>query len=182
LKDAVCEQANALMAGGVDAFIIETITALDEAVIAVEAVKSVCGDLQVFASMAFDKAGDDFKTMMGVDAESAVSKMVSLGVDAVGFNCGTATLDEYITLAKKFVSIIESLEKTRDTGRERRATILAEPNAGRPELVDGNAVYKVSPEDFATAIEKIHKAGVTIIGGCCGTGPEHIEATAKKLK
>jgi 5-methyltetrahydrofolate--homocysteine methyltransferase len=61
-------------------------------------------------------------------------------------------------------------------------TILAEPNAGKPELVDGRTVYKVSPEDFAAAAEKIYSAGVNIIGGCCGTTPEHIRALAERLK
>ena len=60
--------------------------------------------------------------------------------------------------------------------------LFSEPNAGRPELVDGKAVYMVSTEDFAAAAEKIHSEGVTIIGGCCGTGPEHIEAVVKELK
>ncbi len=175
LRKAFSEQAQALLAGGVDGFIIETMTALDEITIAIEAVKSVCGDLPVFASMAFDKAGGDFRTMMGVDVESAVAKMVSLGVDAVGFNCGTLLLDEYVELAEKYVSTIKALEKT-------RVTIFAEPNAGKPQLVDNRAVYKVSPEDFATAVEKIHSAGVNIIGGCCGTGPEHITAVSRKLQ
>jgi methionine synthase I (cobalamin-dependent) len=174
LTDAVCEQAKALLVGGVDGFIIETMTALDEIEITIEAVKSVCGDLPVFASMAFDRAGVDFRTMMGVDVESAVSKMVSLGVDAVGFNCGTATLDEYVELAGKYVSSARTLSQ--DT------LVFAEPNAGKPELVDGKAVYMVSAGDFASAAEKIHSAGVTIIGGCCGTGPEHIKAVAKELK
>jgi 5-methyltetrahydrofolate--homocysteine methyltransferase len=60
--------------------------------------------------------------------------------------------------------------------------ICAEPNAGKPELVEEKAVYKVSPEDFAASAEKIHSAGVSIIGGCCGTGPAHIEAVAKQIK
>jgi len=175
LKAAFVQQAKALLDGGVDGFIIETMTALDEMTIAIEAVKSIGGDLPVFASMAFDKADGGFKTMMGVDVESAVSKMISLEVDAVGFNCGTATLDEYVELAEKFVSEIMALKKS-------RVTIFAEPNAGRPELVEGRAVYKVSPDDFATAAEKIYSAGVKIIGGCCGTGPEHIEAIVKRLK
>jgi len=174
LKDAVCEQAKALLTGGVDGFIIETMMALDEAAIVIEAVKSVCGDLPVFASMAFDKRGDDFKTMMGVDVNAAVSKIVALGVDAVGFNCGTATLGEYVELAEKFVLAVRALSQV--------VCVFAEPNAGKPELVDDKAVYNVSPEDFAAAAEKIHSAGVTIIGGCCGTGPEHIEAVAGKLK
>jgi 5-methyltetrahydrofolate--homocysteine methyltransferase len=182
LKEAFIEQAKALLAGGVDGFIIETMTSLDELTIAIEAVKSVCGDLPVFASMAFDKVADGFKTMMGVDIKSAVTKMVSLGVDAVGFNCGTLLLDEYVELAGKFVSTIKALEKTRLTNHESRVTILAEPNAGKPELVDGRAVYKITPEDFAATAEKIHSAGVNIIGGCCGTGPEHIKAMCGKTK
>ena len=174
LKDAFATQAKALLAGGVDGFIIETMTALDEIAIAVEAVKSVCGDLPVFASMAFDKAGEDFRTMMGVDVSGAVSKIASLGVDAVGFNCGTVSLDEYVELAGKYVSAVKALGKG--------VLIYAEPNAGKPELVEGRAVYNVSPEDFAAAAEKIHSAGINIIGGCCGTSPEHIKATAKKLR
>lgn len=174
LKDAFIAQAKALLAGGVDGFIIETETALDEATIAVEAVKSVCGELPVLASMAFDKVADGFRTMMGVDVESAVTKMVSLGVDAVGFNCGTVSLDEYVELAGKFVSAVKALDSN--------VLIYAEPNAGKPQLVNGRAVYKVTPKDFAAAAEKIYSAGVNIIGGCCGTGPEHIAAVSRKLR
>ncbi len=174
LKDAFAEQAKGLLAGGVDGFIIETMTALDEIEIAIEAVKKVSEGLPVFASMSFDKAGVDYRTMMGIDVEAAVSKIASLGVEAVGFNCGTLELDEYVELAEKFVSAVRALN--------RDVLVLAEPNAGKPELVGNKAVYKVSPADFAAAAEKIHSAGVTIIGGCCGTGPEHIEAVAKELK
>jgi 5-methyltetrahydrofolate--homocysteine methyltransferase len=124
--------------------------------------------------MSFDRARDDFKTMMGVDVETAVAKIVSLDVDAVGFNCGTVSLDEYIELAEKFVSTVKALGKD--------VLIYTEPNAGKPELVEDQAVYKVSPEDFAAAVEKIHSRGVNIIGGCCGTGPGHIKAVAMKLK
>ncbi len=174
LKEAFARQAKALLDGGVDGFIIETMTALDEVTIAIEAVKSVGGVVPVFASMSFDRAGDDFKTMMGVDVETAVAKIVSLDVDAVGFNCGTVSLDEYIELAEKFVSTVKALGKD--------VLIYAEPNAGKPELVEDQAVYKVSPEDFAAAVEKIHSTGVNIIGGCCGTGPAHIKALVKKLQ
>ena len=174
LKAAFAEQAKALLTGGADGFTIQTMTALDEVTIAIEATKSVSGDLPLFASMAFDRAGDGFRTMMGVDVQAAVSKIVSLGVDAVGFNCGTVSLNEYVELAEKFVSAVRALSDD--------VAIYAEPNAGKPELIEGQAVYKVSPEDFAAAAEKIHSAGVSIIGGCCGTGPEHIRAVAKKLK
>jgi 5-methyltetrahydrofolate--homocysteine methyltransferase len=181
-RDAFAQQTKALLAGGVDGFIIETMTALEELSIAVEAVKSVCGNLPVLASMAFDKTEKDFRTMMGVSVEKMVAKIVPLGVDAVGFNCGSATLDEYVELAKKFVSAVETTEKIRTTSHERRVTILAEPNAGKPQLIDDKAVYTVTAEDFAIAAEKIHSAGAAIIGGCCGTSPEHIAAAAKKLK
>jgi 5-methyltetrahydrofolate--homocysteine methyltransferase len=174
LKDAFIAQAQALSAGGVDGFIIETETSLDELTIVIEAVKSVCGDLPVFASMAFDKVESGFRTMMGVDVESAITKMVSLGVDVVGFNCGTVSLDEYVELAKKYIATIKALKT--------RVTIYAQPNAGKPQLIDGRAVYKVTPEDFATAAEKIHSLGINIIGGCCGTSPEHIKAMAEKVK
>jgi 5-methyltetrahydrofolate--homocysteine methyltransferase len=174
LKDAFAEQAMALLAGGVDGLIIETMTALDEIAVAIEAAKSVCGDLPLFASMSFDRAGSDFKTMMGVDVASAVSKIVSLGADAVGFNCGTATLEEYVQLAERLVAAASSASN--------EVLVFAEPNAGKPELVDGQAVYRVSPDDFAAAARMIHLAGVNIIGGCCGTGPEHVQAMARALK
>jgi methionine synthase I (cobalamin-dependent) len=174
LKAAFAEQAKGLLAGGVDGFIIETMTALDEAEIAIEAVKSVSRELPVLASMAFDKVTIGFRTMMGVDLESAVSKIVSLGVDAVGFNCGTLTLDEYIELAGKYVPAARVLSND--------VIIFAEPNAGKPQLAGDQAVYGVSPEDFAAAAEKIHSVGVNIIGGCCGTSPEHIEAVSKRLR
>lgn len=178
LKEAFTKQARALSAGGIDGFIIETQTSLEEAVIATEAVKQISKDLPVLVSFAFDKAGGDFKTMMGVDIKSVVTKMVSLGVDAVGFNCGTVSLDEYIILAEKFAKQTLNIKKL----GAKRVLLLAEPNAGRPELADGRAVYKVTPEDFAAAAEKIRSAGVNIIGGCCGTGPEHIKVLAEILK
>jgi len=147
---------------------------VDEIAIAVEAVRSVGADLPVFASMAFENKGGEFKTMMGVDVAAAVARIIPLGVDAVGFNCGDLSLDDYIALADEYVSEVKKLKQD--------VTILAEPNAGQPELVDGKPVYKVTPDDFASALQKIHSKGVSIIGGCCGTGPEHIEAVAKSRK
>jgi len=174
LRDAFAVQAEALSTGGVDGFIIETMTALDETVIAIEAAKSIAGEKPVLVSMSFDKAGDSFKTMMGVGVEAAVSKIIPLNVDAVGFNCGSLSLDQYVALSEEFVAAVRALSED--------VAISAEPNAGKPELVEGKAVYKVSPEEFAAAAEKIHSAGVRIIGGCCGTSPAHIEAMAKKIR
>ena len=170
LKEAFAAQVQALLAGGVDGFIIETMTALDEITIAIEAVKSVC-ELPVFASIAFNKAGEDFRTMMGVDPAAAVAQITVPGVDAIGFNCGGLNMEQYVELAMVYASEVKG-----------QVALLAEPNAGLPELVDDKAVYRVSPADFVAAAEKIYSAGVNIIGGCCGTSPAHIEAMAKKLK
>jgi 5-methyltetrahydrofolate--homocysteine methyltransferase len=174
LRGIFADQAQALQEGGVDGFIIETMGAVDEAVVAVEAIKHSGSNLPVLASMSFDKRGDDFRTMMGVDVKTAVSSLVAAGADAVGFNCGTTTLDEYIELAKRYVAAAKAVNP--------KVLVFAEPNAGKPELLDGKAVYKVTPDEFADAVQKIYATGITIIGGCCGTSPAHIEAVAKKLK
>ena len=174
LREAFADQAKGLAEGGVDGFIVETMTALDEIEVAIEAVRSLESGLPVFASMSFDKTANDYRTMMGVDVSSAVEKMVSLGVDAVGFNCGTATLEEYVGLVEAYVAA------ARATGKA--VVVFAEPNAGKPELVDGEAVYRVTPEEFAAAEKKMVAAGVHVLGGCCGTAPAFIEAVAKALK
>ncbi len=174
LKAAFTDQVQALLSGGVDGVIIETMSAVEEAVIAVKAAKSAGSDLPVLASMSFDKKGNDFRTMMGVTVETAVTLLISAGADAVGFNCGSATLDDYVELSKKFVDAAKSADKD--------VLVLAEPNAGKPELAEGKTVHKVTPNEFAAAAQKIYDAGVTIIGGCCGTSPDHIKALAKKLR
>jgi len=174
LRDAFARQVEALLAGGVDGFIIETVTAIEEAIIAVEAAKSAGKGLPIFVSMSFDKTGDGFKTMMGTSVETAAEKIVSLEIEAFGFNCGTASLDEYVELARECVLAVRTLSND--------VAICAEPNAGKPELVGDKTVYKVSADDFAAAAEKMYSAGANIIGGCCGTSPEHIEAAAKLIR
>lgn len=171
VREAFVEQVKGLVDGGVDGLIIETMTAMEEMEVAIAAAKSAGNGLPVLASMSFDKGGAGFRTMMGVDAATAVAKMIALGVDAVGFNCGTATLDEYVELAKLYV-----------TAAKGKVQIFAEPNAGKPELVDGQAVYKVTPDEFAAACRKIRDAGIHILGGCCGSTPDHIHAVAEHLK
>jgi 5-methyltetrahydrofolate--homocysteine methyltransferase len=170
LKEAFTEQAKVLIDNDVDAVIIETMTALDELEIAVIAAKDI-SDLPLFVSLSFDTVKDGFKTMMGVDPAAAVGRLLPLGVDALGFNCGLSTLQEYVQLTTEYADIIQD-----------KAFLLAEPNAGKPELTDGEAVYKVTPEEFAAAAQKIHEAGARIIGGCCGTSPEHIKAATKKIR
>jgi len=185
LKSVYAKQAKALCNAGADGFVIETFMAADEAKVAAEAVKSVC-NLPVFVTLAFDavgstsspQAGNDFRTMMGASVEMFVSEFSALGVDGLGFNCGTLKMEQYFQLAEKFVKLL-----TPGTGPgAKRVALLAKPNGGKPELVDGKAVYKLSDKDFGDWLAKIHKAGAAIIGGCCGTTPAHIKAMTKKVK
>ena len=140
-----------------DGLLIETMTALDEVTIAVEAAKSAGGGAPVLASISFDRAGDSFKTMMGLGVEAAAAKLVSLGVDAIGFNCGTATLDEYVELAENLVSAVRASSD--------EVIVFAEPNAGQPELDEDEDVYNVSQDELAAAGETIQSVAGNRSGG-----------------
>jgi len=174
LKEAFQEQADALVEGGVDGILIETFSALEEITVAIDAAKSVASEIPVFASMAFEDNNGSFRTMMGVSIEQAVQTINSAGAEAVGFNCGKADMPGYIKLAAGYKTVADKLNKD--------IVLFAEPNAGQPELVQDNVVYKVDAQDFARAAEKIYQTGVRIIGGCCGTTPGHIEAMSALLK
>lgn len=164
------EQAAALAEGGVDGFIIETMTALDEITIAIKAVQSVSG-LPVLASLAYDPAGGAARTMMGVSPVQAVEQLVPLGLTALGFNCGTLDMDSYVSLARAYQNALKDTD----------VLLLAEPNAGQPELQGDKAVYTLSPEAFTESLKMINDAGAVILGGCCGTSPPHIAAAVKKI-
>jgi len=184
LKSIYAKQAKALCDAGVDGFIVETFMAVDEAKVAAEAIKSVCS-LPVFVTLAFDAAGADFKTMMGVSVETVVKEFSSLGVDALGFNCGTLKMEQYFQLAQKFAKLLNKQTpniKLGASGTAKHIALIAKPNGGKPELVDGQAVYKLSDKDFGDWMAKIHKAGAALVGGCCGTTPGHIKTMTKKLK
>jgi methionine synthase I (cobalamin-dependent) len=174
VKEAFGVQAKTLVDAGVDALIVESMTALDEIKLAVEAATDAAGGLPVFASMSFETAGGDFKTMMGVDVKSFISAIAELGVDVIGFNCGKMSLDSYVGLAGLFAVQLKSMDS--------EIKMLAELNAGIPEIVDGKTVYKVTPQKFAAAIIKIRDAGFTVLGGCCGTGPKYIKAVTRILR
>ena len=163
-------QAQGLADGGVDGFIVETMTALEEIEVAIKAVKAV-SDLPIFASLSYDPAGDEFRTMMGIDPAAAVARLGGLGITAIGFNCGTLDMDGYVGLAKAYADQLAGSD----------VVLMAEPNAGKPELVDSKAVYTLPADDFAQAADKIHNAGAKIMGGCCGTSPVYIKAMIDKL-
>jgi 5-methyltetrahydrofolate--homocysteine methyltransferase len=174
VKQAFVQQIRALVDNGVDAVIIESMTALDEIKLAVEAAGEVAHNLPIFASMSFEPAGEEFKTMMGVGVKSFFSEILPLGVDAIGFNCGKMSLDSYVGLASLFAVQVKAMDS--------KIKLLAEPNAGIPEIVDDKIVYAVTPDDFSSAITKIRNAGFTILGGCCGTSPKYIKTISKILR
>lgn len=157
------DQAVALEEGGADAVIVETMTALEEAEAAVRAVKAHTG-LTVLASFSFDpQAGGGYATMMGVTPAAFAAAAAGWEVDILGANCGTGPDD-----------MIEIVRQLRDAAPD--IPIVAMPNAGMPVMENGQTVFKETPEEMASKVPALVAAGAGIVGGCCGTGPEHIRA------
>jgi 5-methyltetrahydrofolate--homocysteine methyltransferase len=167
--DAFLQQAHALLAGSADGIIVETMSAVEEAVAAVRAAREAAAPF-VVASMTFDKTKDGrFRTMMGVRPEYAARALAGAGADIVGANCGTnMTTADFAQLAATLRSAVT-------------CPVIVQPNAGRPELAGGQTVYRLSPEDFAAAMRGVVKAGARLVGGCCGTTPAHIAALRQML-
>ncbi|MCX7918128.1 MAG: homocysteine S-methyltransferase family protein [bacterium] len=169
LYTAFKEQAVALVAGGVDAIIIETMSAIEEAVCAVRAVKENT-KMPVIATMTFNPAGaQGFRTMFGVSPQQAAEQLAAAGADIIGTNCGGVRVEQMADI------ICEMRKYT-------AKPLIAEPNAGLPKLIDGKTVYDESPEYMASLAPKLVNAGANIIGGCCGTTPTHLKAIAKAIK
>jgi 5-methyltetrahydrofolate--homocysteine methyltransferase len=166
--DNAAEQAAILGRAGVDCIIIETMTVVREAAIAVRAAKDATG-LPVIGAIAFDPvAGGDFRTMMGDTIEKAVQELAEAGADVIGANCGT----------------IDPVEMSLVIARMRPLTglpIAAEPNAGKPELTGGEVLFRLTPEEFADGALRCVEAGANLVGGCCGTTPAHIAALRARL-
>jgi methionine synthase I (cobalamin-dependent) len=162
---AFAEQAGALAAGGVDGILIETMSDLNEAFAAVKGVRQVT-KLPLCVTMSFDSHG---RTMMGVKPAKAVKELSAIGVDVIGVNCGR-TLTENLT----------AIQEMRQAAPE--AVLMAKPNAGLPHLDGSDSVYDVTPEVMAEYAKKFADLGVKILGTCCGSTPEHIQAVAKALK
>jgi 5-methyltetrahydrofolate--homocysteine methyltransferase len=165
--DVFKEQAQVLAEAGVDGFIIETMFDLREAVCALRACKDNF-ELAVIVSIAFATEGKGGRTMMGNSAADCAKELMRGGADVVGANCGN--LDPV-----QMAAVVSILKSATDL------PILTQPNAGRPRLVDGKTVFEMEPADFAAGIGQCLRAGATIVGGCCGTGPEHIRAIAEML-
>lgn len=162
------EQATAFEAGGADAVCIETFYALDEAEQAIKAVKENTS-LDVLCTFTFDKTKDGFKTLMGITPQQMTESLILCGADVVGANCGSG-----------FEDMIEIVSKIRLISS--RIPILIQANAGLPIIENGNLIYSETPEKIKEIIPRIIDAGVNIIGGCCGTTPEHIKVISDIVK
>jgi methionine synthase I (cobalamin-dependent) len=163
-RAAFAEQTQALAEAGVDLFIVETFSALEEACLAVEA--AVETGRPVAASMSFDPSG---RTAFGVTPRQAAELLAAAGAVVVGANCGTVSPEE----------MAEVLAHFRDATQ---LPLIAQPNAGKPQQTASGTVFPARPEQMADAAARFRELGVAIIGGCCGTRAEHIHAIAKRLR
>ena len=165
LRAAFEEQAEALVDGGADALVVETMSDPVEAAIAVSAAAAT--GLPVVACMVFDSGKGRDRTMMGTTVPQAVAALTEAGADVVGANCGQG-IAGFTELCRQFREATE-------------LPIWIKANAGLPVIVDGKASYNASPEDFASHVPALLDAGADFIGGCCGTQPEFIRALRTSL-
>lgn len=164
MLEAFKEQVSALAEGGADAILIETMTALEEATLAIRAVKEAT-DLPVIATMTYDKGPRGFFTMMGVQPERAVVELREAGADVTGANCGNG-IDNMVEIARLMRSATDGY-------------LLVHSNAGIPAIRKGQIVYDESPDYMADRFKDLADLGINILGGCCGTTPSHISALSQ---
>jgi 5-methyltetrahydrofolate--homocysteine methyltransferase len=171
LREAFQEQIAALLEAGADAVLVETMSDPAEAVVGIEAAQACNSEVPVIVTYAFQKTTPgEFRTMMGTSAADAVRSATAAGAQIVGANCGTdLDLDDYVKLAEQLVSAAGN------------ATVILQPNAGSPRVENGRTVYVATPEQMAMTSTRLLAAGVRIIGGCCGTTPEHLAAMSHAI-
>jgi len=162
-QDLFAEQASALLAGGVDGFIIETMSDLSEIESAIKGVKLIAPDLPVFATMSFDT---NLRTMMGVKPEVAVVALANYGADVVGANCGRG-INEIQVIAQAMVDAKPSGTR-----------LILQSNAGLPVLVGDTFQYNGTPEEMGSFAVDAYAMGVDVIGACCGSRADHVAAIA----
>jgi 5-methyltetrahydrofolate--homocysteine methyltransferase len=168
LLDAFSVQCMGLKDGGADAIVIETMTDLEEATIAVEAAKKT--GLDVVCTMTFDPLVDGtYRTMMGVSPAEMIQPLLDAGADIVGSNCGNGT--------SGMIAIVRAIREENPA-----VPILIHANAGLPLYKDGATVFPESPTDMSSLTLSLIEAGANVIGGCCGTSPDHIQAISIIVK
>ena len=170
VEAAFREQAEALVAAGADAIIVETQTALEELELGLAAARAA-GAPVVIGSLAYDemRASDEVRTMMGVGPEQAAGFLVEKGADVLAFNCGTGIdMAKGADIAARYRSVSDR-------------PIMGQPNAGQPVLRDMRIVYDMTPEEMAADLPALVEAGARIVGGCCGSTPAHIRELRRTL-
>jgi 5-methyltetrahydrofolate--homocysteine methyltransferase len=165
-KELFSDQIKALVAGGVDAILIETMSDLQEVEAAVQAAKEVAPNLPVIVTFSFDT---NLRTMMGVKPAVAVKTLAAAGVRIIGANCGRG-VDEMRVIAKE-------LTEARPEG----IFIITQSNAGLPKLVGGDFIYDGTPEEMAKYAQDMKELGVNVIGSCCGSSPAHTKSMAAAI-
>jgi len=169
LYDAFTEQAMAFQEGGADAVIIETMTDMEEAREAIKAVRKNT-QLEIVCSFTFNQTpAGEFRTMMGLAPAEVVKELLKMGITIIGTNCGNGL--------KNMVPIVTEIHEAFPD-----VPVLVNANAGLPEMIGGAVIYRDTPEVMAGYIPSILDAGASIIGGCCGTTPKHIEAILEAVK
>ena len=165
LYEGFKRQTDSLVAAGVDCVFVETMIDLKEAQLAVRAAKDSSSQIPVLATMTFDPTPRGFFTIMGTDVETAAAELTEAGADAVGSNCGNG-IENMVEIARAF-----------KTANNR--PLIIQSNAGMPQTVDGAVVYGETPEFMAEKAKELVALGASVVGGCCGTTPEHIAALRK---
>jgi 5-methyltetrahydrofolate--homocysteine methyltransferase len=165
-KEIFTNQINALLAGGADGILIETMSDLSEVQAAVQAVQEIDPEIPIIVMLSFDT---NLRTMMGVKPSQAISEISKMGVKIIGANCGRGT-DEIRVIAKEMS----------ENGIE-GIYLITQSNAGLPKLVGADFVYDGTPEEMAKYAVDMKGLGINIIGACCGSTPEHIAAIKKAV-
>ncbi|KPJ74372.1 hypothetical protein AMJ52_00835 [candidate division TA06 bacterium DG_78] len=162
------EQIRIINDEGVDIICIETMTDLTEAIIALKAAKTAAPSIPVIVTMTFDPTPKGFYTIMGTDIATAAIKLEQAGADIIGSNCGNG-IENMIMIAEEFK-------------QKSRLPIIIQSNAGMPEMKGTRAIYPETPRFMAERAKRLVSLGVSIIGGCCGTTPEHIWAIKRAVE
>lgn len=162
MKENYKRQIGTLIESGVDLLCIETMTDLNEAVIAVESAREISSDIPIIITMTFDVIPQGCVTIMGNRVPDVCAKLKEVGANVIGSNCGNGT-DNMVTIAKEFIA-------------NSQLPIIIQSNAGIPTIIDDQVIYQETPEEFADFTKILLELGVSIIGGCCGTTPNHIRA------
>lgn len=169
LKEGFAVQAKALEKGGVDALCVETMSDIEEACCAIKAIKDV-SDLPIVCTFTFEKTvNGDYRTMMGVSPTDMAGAIKAAGADVIGTNCGNG-IDGMIDIVKEIRTV------------EPDMPVLVHANAGKPVIKDGKTSFPETPQIMASKISSLVSAGATIVGGCCGTTPEHIKAMLAEIQ